>query len=137
LLVADNPQRREDIDNYAPRPVGTKRPNGRGLFDMSGNVWEWCSSRYWPYLYDANDGRETGQSREGKGVPQSRALALAGRGGAPALRRGWPTGLRVLRGGGYADGADQLSPALRYGARPGRSLRWVGMRLARSVPPVK
>ncbi|MGO8736723.1 MAG: SUMF1/EgtB/PvdO family nonheme iron enzyme [Terriglobia bacterium] len=96
----------EPVQLPAPRPVGKGLPNRLGLFDMSGNVWEWCDSLYRPYPYVAADGREEAD--------------------AP--------GMRVLRGGGYAEWAAWLDPGARHSERPNRRLGSNGMRLARSIP---
>jgi len=90
----------------APTAVGQSVPNKLGIFDMQGNVWEWTSSLARPYPYEAGDGRED---------------VDAG-------------GLRVLRGGGFADSAIWFDPGARHTERPTRRLRWNGVRLARSVP---
>ena len=94
------------IETFSTHPVGEKEPNAWGFHDMHGNVWEWTSSLLKPYLYDAADGRESLNAE----------------------------GHRVLRGGGYADMADLLHPALRHPERPTRQYRWNGLRIARDVP---
>ncbi len=96
----------DEADKKAAQPVGTRKPDKLGFYDLQGNVWEWTSSLFKAYPFDAADGREDTQT----------------------------AGLRILRGGGYADSADLLDPAMRHGDRPDRRLRWNGIRLARSVP---
>ena len=39
--------------NESTHPVGTKLPNELGIYDMSGNVWEWCSDWSAPYPAEA------------------------------------------------------------------------------------
>lgn len=79
--------------------IGTKKPNNLGLYDMSGNVWEWCIDWYHKNYQDG------------------------------FMPPGETTSLRIARGGGWNDRASFLRAANRGGYSPGSRSNLLGFRL--------
>jgi formylglycine-generating enzyme required for sulfatase activity len=84
-------------------PVGTKQANSLGLYDMSGNVWEWCWDWYGGYSSGSQTdplGAATGSTRVVRGGAWSSgvmALRSARRGWTTPSYRYWYNGFRLVR----------------------------------------
>ncbi|MGR2751906.1 formylglycine-generating enzyme family protein [Agromyces arachidis] len=77
-----------------PQDVGGRLPNLNGLFDMLGNVWEWC----WDLLDPAGDSGER-VIRGGGFADDAWSARASTRRGAPPRTRHGDVGFRVARGG--------------------------------------
>ena len=105
-------------------PVGEYAANDYGLYDMAGNVWEWCLDKYDPDFYSVS-----GKGRN----PLSGAVTIQEILDNFASVR--TSSLRVLRGGSWLNTAQGLRVAGRNWYAPAGTFGSFGFRCARAVTP--
>lgn len=96
-----------DNSSSTTHQVGTKQPNELGIYDMSGNVYEWCSDWYSGSYYSSSPSTNPTGPSTGSG--------------------------RVSRGGGWGNLAQYCRVSIRNSFFPGSRSNYIGFRLAYSL----
>ena len=94
-----------NIISQETRPIGQKKPNELGIFDMSGNVWEWCSDWYGNYTNDIQTNP--------KGVSTGK--------------------MKIIRGGSWFDFVHYLRTSARYPFVPEQLFYGTGFRIVEEI----
>jgi formylglycine-generating enzyme len=118
IWEGDFPYRNTAEDGYIrTAPAGSFKPNGYGLYDMAGNVWEWCSDWYRRDLYRLRAGKGTVENPRGpaKSFDPTRPYQPQ----------------RSQRGGSFLCNDSYCSryrPSARHGCTPDTGMSHVGFR---------
>ena len=108
-----------DNSGGTTHPVGTKKPNAWGLYDMHGNVSEWCSDRYGGYPRPTKPGLVY--------------LFLGYNGGSVTDPKGPSEGSgRIVRGGSWNCDAEECRSAFRDDYKSYWSNNYIGFRCVKT-----
>jgi sulfatase modifying factor 1 len=134
--TGDFPYRNDGQDGFAgTSPVGSFPPNGYGLYDMGGNVWNWCSDLYRADTFAAR-ADENAVCFDPKGPSSASGEKLMYGDPSPPTVPGAER--RVMKGGSFLchpSYCESYRPSARRGTSPDTGSSHVGFRCAMNAAP--